>query len=333
VNPAEFDRLWRATPIPATAAETAVCATGVEVGGFDLVVAHDHLGRRHFLVPFGKDETFRASHRGAGMRATAPRPLLRDGASHMYLDVVCTRPELHGIFCRVAAELLTIAQSSADEPARRCEETLRQWRELFGSRKRGLGPEQLVGLIGELFMVERLAQFNPVGALAYWTGPLGGIHDFRRGNLALEVKTTLRHHGLFFTVSGIDQLEEPPGGQLAVAALRFERVPEGNLTIATLMRRIEAARCDPALLRERLSEVGYILGESPDLDAEAFELRDSRIYAVTPQFPRIIRSSFGFGMLPPGVLSVNYDIDLTSAPPHPLDSATSETWIREFMRP
>lgn len=333
MSPAELDRLWRMTPVPATAAETSVCATGVEVGGFDVVVAQDHLGRRHFLVPFGKDESLRASHRGAGMRATAPRPLLRDGVSHMHLDVVCTRPELHGIFCRVAAELLAIAQSSGDEPARRCEETLRQWRELFGSRKGGLGPEQFVGLLGELFMVERLARFNPAGALSYWTGPLGGIHDFRRGKIALEVKTTLRHHGLFFTVSGVDQLEEPPGGQLAVAALRFERVPEGSLTISSLMRRIEAAHCDPALLRERLAEVGYIPGESPELDSEAFELRDSRIYAVTSQFPRIIRSSFALGMLPPGVLSLNYEIDLSSAPPHPLDDAACEIWICEFMRP
>ena len=332
MSPAEFDRLWRATPIPETAAETAVCATGVEIGGFDVVVAHDHLGRRHFLVPFGKGETLRASHRGAGMRATAPRPLLRDGASHMYLDVVCTRPELHGIFCRVAGELLTIAKSSGDEPARRCEETLRQWRELFGSRQGGLGPEQLLGLIGELFMVERLALLNPTGALTYWTGPLGGIHDFRRGNVALEVKTTLRHHGLFFTVSGIDQLEAPPGGQLAVAALRFERVPEGTVTITSLIRRIEAARCDPGLLRERLAEVGYVPGESPELDGEAFELRDSRIYTVTSQFPRIIRSSFALGTLPPGVLSVNYEIDLSSVPPHAFDDAASETWIREFMR-
>ena len=333
MTPSDLDRLWRATPMPRSASETAVCATGVEVSGFDVVVAHDHIGRRHFLIPFGQGEELRTSLRGTGIRATAPRPLVHEGITHLYLDVVCSRPHLNGAFCRLAAELLAVARSVADRPAKRCEEVLREWRELFGSGgTEGFGPEERTGLLGELLVVERLAIINPTGALDCWTGPLGGIHDFRRGQSALEVKTTLRRRGMFFYISSVDQLAPPESGRLGLCAIRLDRVPEGSCSLSSLIRRIEALHVDSNALYERLADIGYVPGENPESDVEGYELRDFRIYIVTGDFPRIVPSTFPSGAPPAGVIALNYEIDLSTAPPPPLDPTQGDAWLREFIR-
>lgn len=325
----ELQGLWQKTEIPSETGVTAVCATGVVIDGTDVVVGRDYLGRRHLLVPIVAGETLQVNLRSAGIRASAPRELLHGGANRFFLDVYCTRQELGDVFARLAEELVCEAARPGAGAALRCANALEGWRSLFGSGAQSFGREQAIGLIGELRMLRRLLGVSPA-ALASWTGPLGGVHDFRRGSQAIEVKATVRTHGLFHSISGIDQLEAPAGGRLGFLSVRLEAVPGGSVSLTALVTEIRTSGVVATALNRLLEEAGFVEGASPELEDESFEIREERFYEVGPDFPRIVGSSLAGGRLPAGVLGLGYEIDLTGRPPTPLDAAATERWITSF---
>ena len=86
-------------------------------------------------------------------------------------------------------------------------------------------------------------------------------------------------------------------------------------------------------LADRLAGVGYREGEHPDLERATFELRESALYSVDENFPRIIPSSFVNGSAPDRVLRLDYDLDLTTQPPAPLSSVETEAYLKGFLAP
>ncbi len=325
---AELEELWADIPVPRETDATAVRATGVTAGGADVVIGADHLGRLHVMVPFGPGGS-PISFRAAGLRAIAPRPLIHGGVRRSYLDVSCTRPELRAVFIRLVADLVSEAAKSDADAGRRCASLLDGWRDLFGTMTVAFGRQQAVGLLGELIVLRELARHRP-GAVDTWTGPLGGIHDFRSGSQAIEVKATLRRLGRFHTISSIEQLEIPAGGLLAFVSIRLEPVPGGPLSIAGLLRELASAGVPAPELARRVEESGLRDGNPADLENECFEQRDFSLYEVAGGFPRLVPAHFAGGRLPPGVVALRYDIDLSSEPPRPLDTGAAGKWLGRF---
>lgn len=327
--PEDLEALWASLPVPAETDATAACATGVTAGDADVVVGTDYLGRRHVMVPLGGSRislTFRA----AGIRAVAPRPLLHGGTRRNYLDVCCTRPDLRAVFARLAADLVSEAAKAGDDAGSRCAALLDGWRDLFGTMSGTFGRLQAVGLLGELIVLRELSK-HETSAIVTWTGPMGGIHDFRHGTKAIEVKATLRRHGRFHTISSLEQLAIPPSGRLAFVSIRLEPVPRGPLSIAGLLRDLTAAGVSASDLAQGVEDAGLKLGSSPELEHECFEQREFALYEVGDDFPRIVPGSFVADALPRGVVALRYDIDISSEPPRPLGSEDAALWLREFL--
>lgn len=324
----ELESLWRSLSHPSTPGETVVCATGVSVGGVEVVIGLDHLGRPHVMVPLG-DNRLVVSKRSAGVSANSPRPLLHEGIRRNYLDVCCTKPALRMFFARLAAELVSEAAKQEAAAASRCVALIDAWRALFGSLSGPFGRPQAVGLLGELFVLRELVRLSP-RALQSWTGPLGGIHDFRNGTLALEVKTTLRREGRFHSISSIDQLEPPQNGRLDFISIRIEPVPGGPLSIAGLIRELETSGVDCGELSRRVEETGLRDSASQELEHETFELRDLAAYTVDDQFPRLNSAAFVAGSVPAGVIAVRYDIDLSTEPPFRMDRDVLGNCLKNF---
>lgn len=328
----EVSALWLRTTVPEEPGTTAVCTTGVKSEGADVVVGIDHLGRRHLLIPLAPKETLKVAFRSSGIRVTAPRPLLMDGHSLPFLDVYCTRHELANVFARVAAELINEAIRPLPDPGRRCIAIIESWKGLFGAGAGGFAREHAIGLLGELWVLERLTRIAP-DAIALWTGPLGGVHDFRNRVHAIEVKTTVRRHGRFHGISSIDQLEAPAAGRLGLFSLQLDAVPNGPLSITSQLANLKAIGASAQELERRLTELGFTPGQHPEFEDERYELKDVRFYEVDADFPRIIRSHFKAGDLPPGILGVRYDIDITNEPPKSLLAGAVEEWLAEFACP
>jgi len=221
---------------------------------------------------------------------------------------------------------------TADSPALATVEALRRWRSLFSDTAAtpGLDRQRLVGLIGELLILEEVLRLDTGRRLDAWVGPLGGVHDFRRGRTALEVKSTMVREGRVVPVSGIAQLEAPEEGTLHVAHLRLASDPAGN-TLPETVDRILALGVVARDLLLLLDRVGYHLDDADHYMEQRFRVVDRRIYdAGDRAFPRLTPASFTGGVMPAGVLNVDYEIDLTNEPPVPVSEVTGSAVLSQI---
>ena len=101
-----------------------------------------------------------------------------------------------------------------------------------------LSPERQLGLLGELWLLDRLVTVHGLGGLEAWTGPLGEAHDFRTGPSEFEVKTTSGERRTHL-ISSNNQLVASPGHDLYLLSLQFA---SGGATGASLREVVEGLR-------------------------------------------------------------------------------------------
>jgi hypothetical protein len=306
---------------PAPAAELKAMPTAICVEAGAVMIAVDSARRRHLLVPVSRLEDVVQDGRSQGCRVAA-RSLVGHGAGH-FADLVCVSKDGFDVFGLLINDILARIQNGSASPGSVCAQALEHWRELLGSGGRsGVGPSQVIGLFGELWVLRRLAKIAPA-AIASWLGPLGTPHDFSFGATALEVKTTSSATGNACQIHGATQLEAPPHGILHLAFLRVEQRPGTGQTLADLIAELHTIGVAPEPLLERLDAVDY-----PEMQKDLHVTRqwsavEFRVWRVADSFPRIVPGSFSGGILPPGVVGLNYVIDLAAAGP-PLTEAEVE---------
>lgn len=329
MNDRQLEVLWEnVASLPCGADGVAVHVTRIVSHGNDVCVGLDRSRLRHLLIPLPNEGTARPAFRSAGLHVSC-RALLRNSSTVFYVDLICLSPRLDSVFSHLVLDVLHDMKPDEPDAAAICLRVLQNWKDLFGSGSSGLGEDQIIGLAGELLVLDRLTSVNP-GRLTSWVGPAGGIHDFRYERSALEVKTSTRRHGRFFRISGHQQLEPPGGGSLHLIAIKLERNPGGSISLPKLVERIRHNGVDPQDLATRLADVGYAAGQDARADSDRFDEMEFHVYAVDQSFPRIIADSFADRSLPLGVISLAYDIDLSSQPPKPLSPADAESVLRDF---
>ena len=319
---------WEVLGTEREASGIAVVPTGVTVRAGEVLAGVDSENRRHLLIPLGPGEAARTSTRGQAVHIAR---VAHNGQS--YLTVFCLLPNLHGVFTQFCGELL-FSIHDAGSPAREAMEAYERWRTLFSdaSLGRGLTDEALIGLIGEMLVVEMCLVAGCPGDLDYWVGPFGAVHDLRTVGQALEVKTTLSREGCIVPISSIDQLTQPSEAALHLVHLRLEPDPAG-LNLESLVKRLVEAGASLSEIARRLMELGGSIDELDQYTGRRFRQTSLRFYDVDGfAFPRITRASFESGDLPPGTLHLRYSIDLTNEPPCPLDSKGQDQVLSDFTK-
>lgn len=97
------------------------------------------------------------------------------------LSVTLERAELLDVFEVLASDLVDVVKSTASPAAALAMafRRLEAWQACLRVRRRGLSREEQVGLMGELVVLDVVAEeIGPRRALEAWRGPLGGVHDF-----------------------------------------------------------------------------------------------------------------------------------------------------------
>lgn len=112
-------------------------------------------------------------------------------------------------------------------------EAVSSWRRLLQSAAM-MPIERQTGLYGELLVLRRLELQLGADALDVWTGPTHEAHDFRLGEVELEVKTT-RSEGRVHTINGANQLEPSPGFQLFIVSVQVAAAGQGGASLANLI--------------------------------------------------------------------------------------------------
>lgn len=305
--------------------------TGVSVGAGEILAGLDIHGGRHLLVP-SSVEGIREDRRSAGVQIRGAT-LEDEGHQLRFLDVVCLVPRLNDLFAEVASDMLEALILGPAHPAAVCYAVLERWRELLEKQDpRLLGPQQLTGLFGELLILKDIVTHDPSGGIDTWTGPDKKQHDFTGNAAAIEVKTTTVREGRIVEVHGVEQLEAPADGALFLAFVRLDVDPNGT-PVPALVDEILALGAERRPFLGLLSRAGYDPTKTLEYASPAFIPRERRLYAVTTGFPRVVGSSFVDRRLPPGVLRLRYDIDLTGEPPRPLDDRSTREVIRGMTAP
>ena len=179
------------------------------------------------------------------------------------------------------------------------------WRRFLKERRTGLSRHEVIGLIGELLILERILQAD-AALLATWTAPVDGLHDFERCGHALEIKASA---GVATSVriSTLDQLDDEGLRALDLLHVRLIEAPGGRSlgrviqAVADLLPDDPARRAfDNALLRR-----GLMPDDGTARNFPVVTLRSLSAFRVAPRFPRLVRAG-----LQAGIREVQYDLEL-----------------------
>lgn len=180
-----------------------------------------------------------------------------------------------------------------------------------------LSAEAETGLFGELCMLEEMLTQGvfPRLAVEAWVGPVDGLQDFRLGDGAIEVKSTVAVKTFPAKISSLDQLDESQIRPLYLAGIRLELTDSGM----TLPEYAAAVRVyfedEPAAVNTfdcRLLQAGLLMAFS-DRYSRRFKPVSTNVYLITDTFPRLTRAT-----VPLEISKASYELDLALVNTGPL---------------
>ncbi len=190
---------------------------------------------------------------------------------------------------------------------------LLRWQELLRkARPQILSPEEIKGLMGELFFLRQslATVFGFDNAVAAWRGPEGAPQDFAVAETAYEIKCQAGGSRPVVRISSADQLcPQLPDGFLVVYTLARQSAEEPdaislNGLVAQIRNDLTQAS---AACRERFEDLLFMAGYLPNDEYEEhrFSMVGVKCYHLVEGFPKISSSA-----LLPGIESVSYAIRL-----------------------
>ncbi|WP_165604728.1 PD-(D/E)XK motif protein [Mycolicibacterium elephantis] len=184
------------------------------------------------------------------------------------------------------------------------------WQNFFAQRGDEFGGGRAAGLFAELAVLRDvfISSLDPRVAVAAWTGPDPAIQDFQLGTVAVEVKSFRGSGPGRLTITSERQLETTGVLELYIAFLKLDQRRDG--TGVSLMDTIDAVRtalASSTLAQDMFATKLLSYGWHDKFAAariEKYEIRSLEMFAVQPDFPRIVSSG-----LPMGVGGVSYSVD------------------------
>ncbi|EJM85113.1 hypothetical protein PMI34_04364 [Pseudomonas sp. GM74] len=263
------------------------------------------------LLPLSERETLSRSGTADALSLTVSC-FTHKGHSVRFIDLVCLSRELDTVFAEFVDEMLARVATGVSCISA-IESTFEDFRSLLmQSNEKEVTPNIVVGLVGELLILNRLLDLCAAGWRA-WSGPSGDRHDFRRGSVSLEIKSTARAGNPTIVINGLDQLELPGDGSLHLLHLVLEPIFGGSLSICGLATSALKKADEPNELRSLLAAIGCEDFDKPRWNRHSFRIQSESLYEVRDGFPRLTSSMLSTGVVHAGVSSITYAVDLSFA--------------------
>jgi hypothetical protein len=267
----------------------------------------DAEGRSHLLIE--------SADRTEASTATAAvtmghRVLEIGGHARGMVDIVCEIPAVSEVFDHFIAAVVERLRETGDPPVTVVLEIVERWRRLLAGETGAPGRDRLAAIFGELLVLLDVVRADPRRRVDVWVGPHGGRHDLRRGDLAIEVKTTRSHTARVVTVHGEDQLLEPEGGSLYLQLVRLEDVPEGGGSVPELVDGLLTSGAPAGEVFDAVAASGLVPADYPAAATIRFDVRERLTVPVDDETPRIVPATFAAGARPVGVVDLVYRLDL-----------------------
>ena len=190
---------------------------------------------------------------------------------------------------------------------------LNRWADLFKKTKKGLDENQLQGLFGELYVLNKLLDISSDHAtiLSSWRGPDGDATDIGLNSVRIEIKTKLSTQHKYVQISSADQLSDQEFISTYLILNTVSRSSNGITVlefVKDLSEKLKFSLGSADALWSKLALAGVISEDS--LEGPCFEMISTTAYKVEGSFPRVVSDE-----LSPGVFNVMYKIDLSSIEP------------------
>lgn len=176
----------------------------------------------------------------------------------------------------------------------------KEWKSLLGNKS---VDKKVYDVLGELIS---LATLDSLGLYPIWMGPNGASVDIDCGQEIYEVKSTTIRTSKTIEVHGLFQLSEESVPKYLMFA-QFEPSVKG-CSIDGAVSYLAGQSFSVGELNKMLADLGYPEGSSAR--GACYKLLGLSKYAITPEFPHIAPESFACGMLPLGVMGLNYTVSL-----------------------
>ena len=186
----------------------------------------------------------------------------------------------------------------------------------------------ITGAIGELIILNTLVE-KKIASVDCWRGPHDQRHDFRRGNQAIEVKTTTRWGNTQIHISTIDQLLAPDDGDLMLAHVQLENTPSGKISLSSTCKTLINNGANAEELYAALNNLGILDPHDEALNKSNYTLKGMDWYLVDSRFPRITSAHLS---LPAGISNLTYTVDLACAHDCMLDESATHGQLEKFGR-
>ncbi len=280
--------------------------------------------RQHLLVESADAPPIET---GIAAISTVNRDLMIGPDLHRYLDVVCAITELAEVFDHFVAAVVERARAHDGDLSAVVVEVLDQWQSFFAEMGAPPARETVTAVIGELLLLRDVARTDPTDALSIWVDPRGSRHDFRRGHVAVEVKTTRSHTSRAVTIHGEDQLQPPDGGTLHLHFVRLEEVAGLGVCIIDLADELVDLGVQRVGLFDALTDAGVPPAAFVTVGAIRFDVRERLTFVVDDETPRIVPATFAAGQRPPGIVDLTYRADLDHIAERALDEAAYRAFV------
>lgn len=264
----------------------------------------------HLLIELNEGELVSEDRRSAGVHLTR-RELVDGDDTLVFMDLACVVPKLRRLFVQIVEDIIERVMDAPDKsPGLLAGAVLEEWRELIERALPATTEAAARGVYGELYQLRELVRLNAASAMC-WRGPYGEPHDIVSEVRALEVKSVARS-GRFAHINGLEQLLEPPEGELCLAVQTIGRADDGE-SIPELVSSMVSLGADQTWLEDTIAKLGLDMGAGDQRGPYRFVVSSEAWFRIGEGFPRVTRAELRDGGLQPGVAHVQYDIDLALA--------------------
>lgn len=244
-----------------------------------------------------------------------PRGLALDvieGAGAVEASMFLREPDDREVFRTLCHDV--IAYSGAERSSQAATYSffrrLAHWHSMLTrARTTAMAPHEVRGLMGELYVLERLMdRLEFGGAVKAWVAPDDHPQDFALNSRIVEVKTRISGARSQVQISSLDQLESAHLPLALVVVELVHSTSDEAFSLNDLCGRLEDVACGLGVAQEdalhgALLRRGYIRQDAYDVDtyrvvgASAFDVREG--------FPRLVRKA-----VDPRISEARYTLDL-----------------------
>lgn len=292
--------------------DNRVRALRLEVPGTDEItlVTFSNQGHRQLLVPQPEGAEKVDRHLSKFIQAhTQPYSDRETGTVRDYLVVTCTSGPLRTTFESLITQYISQLDDIEHNALQTFWDVYLDWKKLLQQKQEEISETTLIGLFGELLILERLAKNDPVLAVEAWSGPDNNGPDFKTLNFNIEVKTTTRTNHKILRVDSPLQFTPQAGMPLFLARVALSEQPDG-ITLAQLQDRLKELSVSSWDLSAKVQNVSHYLFTNFD-HKRRYKVVSMDFYRVNDSFPHII--DFTRDSLKPGVQNLHYDVNLNFA--------------------